>query len=131
MINSNEKSLQINKNVIFTRIIYFFKSLFCKNKTDYVAFNNKSENTPNNDNKKFLKTVNSNEDPDFIELQKIQQQLEIIGINEANVLKLTKHLSNEQKQKLEILYKYQIKEYELAMTKHKEKIISIKEKLKA
>lgn len=129
MINSNEKSLQvIEKKGIFIKIINFFKRILDKNKASYILPNNDIGNGQNNKNS-FFELIKFGEDTDTVKLLKIQDELEKRGINAQNVFELTKDLSKEQKQKLEILYKEQIKELELSLEKHKNKIISIRKKL--
>lgn len=63
-------------------------------------------------------------------LLKIQEEIEKVGINKANIFELTKDLTQEQKQKLVNLYKKQIAEYEDSIQKYKNKIISIRKNLK-
>ena len=77
----------------------------------------------------FLKSIKFTEDPDRAKLLKIQDELEKRGINEKNAFELTKNLSDIQKQKLEILYKEQIKEFEQNIQNFKNKIISVRKKL--
>ena len=62
-------------------------------------------------------------------LLKIQDDLEIKGINGKNAYELTKNLSEVQKQKLLNLYEEQIKSYETSLKNHKAKILSIRKKL--
>lgn len=79
--------------------------------------------------KEFIfKIVKFDKNPDKVKLLKIQNELEKRGINEKNVSELIKELSKEQKQKLESLYKDQIKKFELSLQNHKNKIISIRNK---
>lgn len=131
MINSNETSLQvIEKKGILKKIVNFFKKILGKDKANYIS--TKNDSNSNQDNKKsFLKSIKFEEDPDEVKLLKIQDELEKRGINAENAYKLTKDLSEEQKNKLEALYKKQIKEFEISTENYKNKIISIRKKLGA
>ena len=131
MINSNETSLQVIENKgILKRFVNFFKKILGKDKTNYISTKNASNSNQDNKNS-FLKSIKFDEDPDKAKLLKIQDELERRGINKKNALELTKDLSEEQKQKLETLYKDQIKEFELSLENYKNKIISIRKKLGA
>lgn len=131
MINANETSLQVIENKgILVKIVNFFKKILGKDKSSYIVPNNTTKNEQNNKNS-FLKSIKFEEDPDEVKLLKIQDELEKRGINERNAYELTKDLSEEQKQKLETLYKDQIKEFELSLENYKNKIISIRKKLGA
>lgn len=77
----------------------------------------------------FLKAIKVEEDPDRVKLLEIQDELERIGINQRNVLELTKDLTKKQKQKLENLYQEQIRSYEISVENYKNKIISIRKYL--
>ena len=129
MMNSNETSLQVSENKgILVKIVSFFKKILCKDKPSYSTPKN---NTKNDSNKEdlFLKSIKFEEDPDTVKLLKIQDELERRGINAKNAFELTKDLSEEQKQKLETLYKEQIKKYKLSLENYKNKIISIRKKI--
>lgn len=131
MINSNETSLQVIENKgILKRFVNFFKKILRKDKANYISTNNDSNSNQDNENS-FLKSIKFDEDPDKAKLIKIQDELERRGINAENAYELTKDLSEEQKQKLETLYKDQIKEFELSLENYKNKIISIRKKLGA
>ena len=131
MINSNETSLQVIENKgILKKIVNFFKKILVKDKANYISTNNDSNSNQDNENS-FLKSIKFDEDPDKAKLIKIQDELERRGINAENAYELTKDLSEEQKQKLETLYKDQIKEFELSLENYKNKIISIRKKLGA
>ena len=58
----------------------------------------------------FVETLKFEEDKELKKLIEIQEELEKKGINKENVQELTKDLSEKQKQRLENLYKEQIKE---------------------
>lgn len=126
-MNTNETSLQVidNKGVL-TKIINLFRKIFSKNKTTYIVSNLNENNRNENE---FLKSIKFKVDPDKAKLLKIQDELEKRGINEKNAIELTKNLSEEQKQKLEVLYKQQIEELELSIQNYKNKIIAIRKKL--
>ena len=131
MINANETSLQVIENKgILKKIVNFFKKILGKDKAKYISTNNDSNSNQDNKNS-FFKSIKFEEDPDTVKLLKIQDELEKRGINEKNAFELTKDLSEEQKKKLEILYKDQIKEFELSLENYKNKIISIRKKLGA
>lgn len=131
MINSKETSLQVIENKgILKKIVNFFKKILRKDKANYISTNNDSNSNQDNKNS-FLKSIKFEEDPDEAKLLKIQNELEKRGINEKNAYELTKDLSEEQKHKLETLYKDQIKEFELSLENYKNKIISIRKKLGA
>lgn len=128
-MNTNETSLQVIENKgILVKIVNLFKKILGKDKSSYIVSSNDTDNSPNNKNS-FFKTIKIDEDPDKAKLLKIQEELEKRGINEKNVFELTKGLSEEQKQKLETLYKEQIKEFELSIENYKNKIINIRRKL--
>lgn len=74
----------------------------------------------------FINLIKYDEDPDMVNLLKIQNELEKIGINEKNAFELTKDLSEEQKQKLKKLYKKQINEFKLRINNYKTKILKAK-----
>lgn len=131
MVNANETSLQVIENKgILVKIVNFFKKILGKDKSSYIVPNNTTKNEQNNKNS-FFKSIKFEEDPDISKLLKIQDELEKRGINAENAYELTKDLSEEQKQKLETLYKDQIKEFELSLENYKNKIISIRKKLGA
>lgn len=131
MINSNETSLQVIENKgILKKIVNFFKKILRKDKANYISTNNDSNSNQDNKNS-FLKSIKFEKDPDEEKLLKIQDELEKRGINAKNAYELTKDLSEEQKQKLETLYKEQIKEFELSVQNYKNKIISIRKRLGA
>ena len=129
MMNSNETSLQVNENKgILVRVVSFLKRILCKNKSGYSIPKNNTKNESNKEDL-FLKSIKVEEDPDTVKLLKIQDELERRGINAKNAFELTKDLSEEQKQKLETLYKEQIKKYKLSLENYKNKIISIRKKI--
>jgi len=80
--------------------------------------------------REFINSIKYEKDNEKCMLLKIQEELEKIGINKENILYLTKNLTKEQKQRLEDLYKEQIKKYEIRFENYKNKIISIRKKLK-
>ena len=128
-MNTNETSLQVIENKgILAKIVNLFKKILGKDKSSYIVSSNDTDNSPNNKNS-FFKTIKIDEDPDKAKLLKIQEELEKRGINEKNAFELRKDLSEEQKQKLETLYKEQIKEFELSIENYKNKIINIRRKL--
>ena len=128
-MNTNETSLQVIENKgILVKIVNLFKKILGKDKSSYIVSSNDTDNSPNNKNS-FFKTIKIDENPDKAKLLKIQEELEKRGINEKNAFELTKDLSEEQKQKLETLYKEQIKEFELSIENYKNKIINIRRKL--
>ena len=129
MINANETSLQVIENKgILVKIVNFFNKILGKDKSSYIVSNNDT-NSNQDDKKTFLKSIKFEEDPDKAKLLKIQDELEKRGINEKNAFELTKDLSEEQKQKLETLYKDQIREFELSIRNYKNKIMSIRKRL--
>ena len=77
----------------------------------------------------FFKSIKVEEDPDRVKLLEIQDELERMGINQRNVFELTKDLTKKQKQKLENLYREQIRSYEISVENYKNKIISIRKYL--
>lgn len=131
MVNTNKTSLQVIENKgILVKMVNFFKKILGKDKSSYIVPNNNTKNEQNNKNS-FFKSIKFEEDPDTVKLLKIQDELERRGINAKNAFELTKDLSEEQKKKLETLYKNQIKEFELSLENYKNKIISIRKKLGA
>lgn len=128
MENSNETSLQVvNNHGILRKIANFIKKLFYKDNINYISSIN--ENNSSNNKNSFLKSVKFEEDPDKVMLLKIQDDLEIKGINGKNAYELTKNLSEVQKQKLLNLYEEQIKSYETSLKNHKRNILAIRKKL--
>lgn len=89
-----------------------------------------TNNTNDIYNNTFINSIKIPKDPDMDKLLKIQEEIEKVGINKANIFELTKDLTQEQKQKLVNLYKKQIAEYEDSIQKYKNKIISIRKNLK-
>lgn len=129
MINANETSLQVIENKgILVKIVNFFKKILGKDKSSYIVPSNNTKNEENNKNS-FFKSIKFEEEPDTVKLLKIQDELEKRGINKKNAFELTKDLSEEQKQKLETLYREQIKEFEVSLENYKKKIISIRKKI--
>lgn len=128
MGNSNEISLQVVKKYgLLRKIANFIKKLFYKDNVNYISSIN--ENNSSKNKNPFLKSVKFEEDPDKVMLLKIQDDLEIKGINGKNAYELTKNLSEVQKQKLLNLYEEQIKNYETSLKNHKAKILLIRKKL--
>lgn len=107
-MNSNDASTEISNNYgILSKIIRFFKKIFGKDNIKYISEAN-NENKNNKNDSPFFKSIKFKEDPDKAMLLKIQDDFEKMGINKENAFKLTKDLSDIQKQKLEDLYKKQI-----------------------
>lgn len=126
---TNETSLQVIENKGFlVRIVNFFKNLFGQNNPILSPSHNEEPNIEKN-NKSFLNEIKFEEDPDKQKLLKIQEELEQRGISKKNIFNLTKDLSENQKQKLEDLYKTQIREIEQSTENYKNKIISMRKKL--
>lgn len=78
----------------------------------------------------FLNSIKYIEDPDKRILLKIQDEIEIRGINKENIFELTKNLSQSQKEKLKKLYKEQNNELSTNINNYRNKIIAIRKKLK-
>ena len=130
MTNSKETSLQKVQNIgILTKIVNFLKKLIGKNNINFITTNNESSFNNNVKSNDFFKRIKYTEDPDKAKLLKIQNDLERKGINKENVIRLTKDLSELQKQKLEILYKEQIDNYKLSINNSKNKILKIRQQL--
>ena len=106
---ANKSSLKIIKNF----------NLFSDNQDNSLKSNN------------FLNYIKYNEDSDKAILLKIQEKLEITGINKENVYLLTKDLSETQKKKLLELYRNQISSLNNNINIYKEKIIKIRKSLKS
>jgi len=98
------------------------------NNSNYSVSTNNTRNEPNNKNS-FLQSIKFEQDPDIVRLLQIQDELERRGINEENAFELTKDLSEQQKQKLENLYKKQIRELESSLGIYKKQTIPIKQNL--
>ena len=123
MEKPNETSLQVMSNTgILKKIINFIKKIFYKEDVNLSINASKSLNNKNS----FLKNIKFEEDPDKAMLLKLQDDLEKNGINAENAYKLTKNLSETQKNKLLNLYKEQIRMYEDSIKKYKDKILAIK-----
>lgn len=126
MDNTNETSLQIINNKGFlTKIVNFFKNLFAQSNLTQDYSNSNISNEEKN-NKSFMKSIKYEEDEEKLKLLKIQEELEQKGISKKNIFNLTRGLSENQKQKLEDLYKVQIRELELSTENCKNKIISMR-----
>ena len=131
MTNSKETSLQKVQNIgILTKIVNFLKKLIGKNNINFITTNNESSFNNNVKSNDFFKRIKYTEDPDKAKLLKIQDDLERKGINKENVIRLTKDLSELQKQKLEILNKEQIDNYKLSINNSKKKTLKIRQQVK-
>lgn len=129
MSNTNETSLQVIQNQnILVKIMNFFKKLLKKSTDMKITQQNILDNKQTSKND-FLKSLKIDEDPDRKKLLKIQIDLEKRGINEKNVIELTKDLTPTQKQKLELLYREQITEYEASTQSYKRRIVAIRKQL--
>lgn len=128
-MNSNDASTEISNNYgILSKIIRFLKKIFGKDNIKYISEAN-NENKNNKNDNPFFKSIKFKEDPDKAMLLKIQDDFDKMDINKENAFKLTKDLSDIQKQKLEDLYKKQIEEYEISINNYKNKIIAMKNKM--
>lgn len=128
MENSNETSLQVvNNNGILRKIANFIKKLFYKDNVNCISSIN--DNNSSNNKNSFLKSIKYEEDPEKVMLLKIQDDLELKGINGENAYELTKNLNDVQRQKLLALYEEQIKNYEISLENHKKNILAIRKKL--
>lgn len=128
MDNTNETSLQIINNKGFlAKIVNFLKNLFVQGDLiqDYSNINSREEKN----NKSFINNIKFEEDKEKVKLLKIQEELEQKGISKKNIFNLTKGLSESQKQKLEDLYKIQIKELEISTENYKNRIISMRKNI--
>jgi len=129
MMDSRDTSIEVsNKYGILSKIIKFIKNIFKKDNIKYISAGSSENNSSRNDNS-FFKSIKFEEDPEKKMLLKIQDDLEKMGINKENAYKLTKDLTNEQKTKLEGLYREQIREYQISINNYKNKIIGIRKKL--
>ena len=84
----------------------------------------------NSETNDFLNRIKVVQDPDKDMLIGIQQRLQLDGISIENVLKLTQNLTENQKNKLKLLYKEQIYSLKQSLLNYKNKIIKIKESSK-
>lgn len=129
MMNSRDTSIEISNNYgILSKIIKFIKNIFKKDNIKYISAGSNENNSIKNDNP-FFKSIRFEEDPEKSMLLKIQDDFEKLGINKENAYKLTKDLTDDQKTKLEGLYREQIKSYQTSINNYKNKIIGIKKKL--
>lgn len=128
-MNSRDTSFEIPNNYgILSKIIKFIKNIFKKDNIKYISAGNSENNSNRNDNS-FFKSIRFEEDPEKKMLLKIQDDLEKMGIDRENVYKLTKDLTDDQKIKLEGLYREQIKAYQTSINNYKNKIINMRKKL--
>lgn len=128
-MNSRDTSIEISNNYgILSKIIKFIKNIFKKDNIKYISAGSNENNSIKNDNP-FFKSIRFEEDPEKSMLLKIQDDFEKLGINKENAYKLTKDLTDDQKTKLEGLYREQIKSYQTSINNYKNKIIGIKKKL--
>lgn len=128
-MNSRDTSIEISNNYgILSKIIKFIKNIFKKDNIKYISAGSNENNSIKNDNP-FFKSIRFEEDPEKAMLLKIQDDFEKLGINKENAYKLTKDLTDDQKTKLEGLYREQIKSYQTSINNYKNKIIGIKKKL--
>ena len=74
----------------------------------------------------FMESIKIVPDAEKEMLLKIQDKLEKEGITLENVLKLTKNLSNNEKQRLKQLYLEQIDDLNSSTVYYKKKILKIK-----
>ena len=74
----------------------------------------------------FMESIKIVPDAEKEMLLKIQDKLEKEGITLENVLKLTKNLSNNEKQRLKQLYLEQIDDLNSSTENYKKKILKIK-----
>lgn len=129
MDNTNETSLQIINNKGFlNKIVNFFKNLFVQGNL-IQDYSNSNISREEKNNKSFMNNIKFEEDKEKLKLLKIQEELEQKGISKKNIFNLTKGLSENQKQKLEDLYKIQIRELELSTENYKNKIISMRKNM--
>ena len=128
-MNSRDTSIEISNSYgILSKIIKFIKNIFKKDNIKYITAGSSENNNSRNDNS-FFKSIKFEEDPEEKMLLKIQDDLEKMGIDRENAYKLTKDLTDEQKTKLEGLYREQIKAYQISIDNYKNKIIGIRKKL--
>lgn len=128
-MNSRDTSIEISNNYgILSKIIKFIKNILKKDNIKYISAGSNENNNIKNDNP-FFKSIRFEEDPEKAMLLKIQDDFEKLGINKENAYKLTKDLTDDQKTKLEGLYREQIKSYQTSINNYKNKIIGIKKKL--
>lgn len=129
MDNTNETSLQIINNKGFlNKIVNFFKNLFVQGNL-IQDYSNSNISREEKNNKSFMNNIKFEEDKEKLKLLKIQEELEQKGISKKNIFNLTKGLSENQKKKLEDLYKIQIRELELSTENYKNKIISMRKNM--
>ncbi len=126
MMSSNNTNLEITNNYsLLSKIVNFIKNIFKKDNVKYITETTNS-NKNNRNNNTFFKFE---QDPEKAILLKIQNDFEKIGINKENAYKLTKDLTNAQKEELENLYRQQIRNYQISINNYKNKIIGIRKKL--
>lgn len=129
MTNLNDTSLEVIDNGILAKILNFLKKIFRKNEVKYISSSNNETKNNNRNDSSFFKEIKFEEDPDKVMLLKIQNDFEKKGINKENAYELTKDLTDVQKQKLENLYREQIKEFETNIRNYKNKILAIRNRL--
>ena len=128
MMDSKSTSIEMNNDYsIFSKIVKFIKNIFKKDNVKYLT-EGKSNNQNNKGENPFFKSIKFEEDPEKAMLLKIQDDFEKMGINKENAYKLTKDLTESQKNKLESLYREQIRNYEISINNYKTKIIDIRKK---
>ena len=81
------------------------------------------------DNSDFIEKIKIETDTEKIFLLKIQNEIEKSNFNKGTVHKLTKNLSNKQKDRLKDLYIDQIKRFGLSTENYKKRIIKIRKSL--
>ena len=81
-------------------------------------------------NVNFMESIRIVPDAEKEFLLNIQNKLEKEGITLENVLKLTKNLSNSEKQRLKQLYLEQIDDLNSSTENYKKKILKIKSSIK-
>ena len=77
----------------------------------------------------FLESLKVAPDLEKDMLLKIQNRLKEDGATPENVLKLTKNLTENQKESLKHLYKEQISDLELSIENHRRRIVEIRREL--
>ena len=77
-------------------------------------------------NVNFMESIKIVPDKEKEKLLKIQKKIEKEGITLENALKLTKNLTEKEKQRLKRLYLEQIEDLNSSIEKYKKKILKIK-----
>lgn len=125
MKDTNEKGLIIKKDNVINRIFNFLRNIFTKSKID-IENQNQVNNKIYSQKEKFESNLKI--DTTRLKLLEIQENLCKNGINEDNLVQLTKSLTTDELIKLKELYIEQNERLKDQFNMYKNKILILKER---